>query len=311
MSKDKRLLKLNLQNHAQTGVNAAETGLNGDASQVESKAKDIDFVNVFGGNINKFLEVLGVYRKLPLQSGTAIKTYKSSVTLDNTEVEPGEIIPLSETKMEPAETYEVVWSKKRKATPVETIQRFGYDEAVNITDTLLIRELQKEVRQKLIDNLATGTKTDTADGLQEALAKGWGHVNTIFEDDGVDTIAFINTLDASEYLAEKDITIQSEFGLNYIENFLGVSIAIITSLVPKGTVYLTASDNLVLAYPIINGGEIGRGFDFYTDESGLIGVTHDINKQRLTAETITLSGAVLFAERLDGIVKVEIGTPGV
>ena len=55
--------------------------------------------------------------------------------------------------------------------------------------------------------------------------------------------------------------------------------------------------------------QLGKAFDFTTEELGLIGVTHDIQKQNLTAETIALSGVKLFAERLDGVVKVAIQEP--
>lgn len=305
-NKQKNKLKMNLQLFGQTGVNAAEANLNDDTNFIPARAMDIDFANIFGQKIAKLTELLGVHRKLPMTAGTTIRTYKSTVTLDNTVVEPGEIIPLSKVKYEPAETKELTWDKKRKATPVETIQRFGFNSAVQDTDNLLLRELQKELRQKLIGNLATGTKEDTATSLKKGLAAAWGHVQTIFEDDGVQTIAFVNTSDVADYLGDADITIQSEFGLNYVEKFLGVDVAIITSLIPKGTIYATAPYNLVLAYAVVNGGEIGKQFDFYTDETGVIGVLHDVNKQRLTAETITLSGIELFAERLDGVVKITI-----
>lgn len=71
--------------------------------------------------------------------------------------------------------------------------------------------------------------------------------------------------------------------------------------IPKGTIYATAAQNLVLAYVAMNG-EVNKAFDFTTDETGIIGVTHDINKQRLTAETVAAFGICLFAEVLDGVI---------
>ena len=110
-------------------------------------------------------------------------------------------------------------------------------------------------------------------------------------------------MDVADYLGTAQITVQTAFGLNYVENFLGIDIVVISPGITAKTFYVTAADNLILAYANVAGGEINRAFDFVTDATGLIGVTHDINKQRLTAETITLSGLVLFAERLDGVVK--------
>ena len=113
--------------------------------------------------------------------------------------------------------------------------------------------------------------------------------------------------DVAKYLGKANITIQTAFGMNYVENFLNIGLAIITPQVAEGTLYATASDNLVLAYATVNSGEIARaGFGFTTDASGVIGVTKDNDKQRLQAETITLSSIVLFAERLDGVIKATI-----
>lgn len=278
---------------------AAETNL----TTVLTKAQSIDFANQFGQQVGKLVDLLGVQRKMPLSAGSTINTYTSSVTLDGTVVAKGDIIPLSEVKLEPGDPISLVWDKKRKAVAVEDVQTYGFDQAINRTDNALLRELQKGIRSKLIAQLAAGTGTTTGAGLQAALAKAWGKVQVAFEDDDVRTIAFVNTMDVADYLGTAQITMQNAFGLNYVENFLGVDVVVITSLVTAGTFYATAADNLVLAYANISGGEIDRAFDFVVDATGLIGVTHDINKQRLTAETITLSGIVLFAERLDGVIK--------
>ena len=131
-------------------------------------------------------------------------------------------------------------------------------------------------------------------------------VHKLFEDDEVATIGFVNPLDVADYLATANLTLQTAFGLNYVENFLGLKVAVVTASVPVKTVYVTAADNLVFAYAKVDGGEVGKVFDFTTDETGIIGITHDIDKSRLTAETTTVSGATIFAERLDGIVKVTV-----
>lgn len=271
-----------------------------------TKAQSIDFVNTFGTQIGQLTKLLGVERKIPMTSGSTLKTYTSSVTLDNTSVEPGAVIPLSQVVVEEGAPVEIEWDKKRKAVPAEDIQKYGYEQAITRTDKALVRELQKELRKKLFAQIEAGTGTVNGVGLQGALAQAWGGVQKAFEDDEVRTVAFINTMDAADYLGTAQITVQSAFGLNYVENFLGVDIVVITSLIDKGTLYATAADNLVLAYATVSSGELGQAFDFVTEETGLIGVTHDINKQRLTAETVTLNGMALFAERLDGVIKATI-----
>lgn len=271
-----------------------------------AKAQSIDFVEQFGKSIKKLLEMLKIERRMTLPVGATIKTYSSKVTLDGTKVAKGDIIPLSKVETTEGDPIELAWDKKRKAVAIEDIQAYGFEQAVSKTDTELLRELQKEIKKNFFAQLAKGTTSVSGVGLQGAMAKAWGGVAGKFEDDDVTTIAFVNPTDVADYLATAQITVQTAFGLRYVENFLGVGVAIMSTSVPAKTLYATASDNLCLAQANMAGSEIAKAFDFTTDETGIIGVTHDVNKQRLTAETVTASATVLFAERLDGIVKATI-----
>lgn len=265
-------------------------------------ALSIDFTERFGQRFKSLYELLGIERKLPMAAGTVIKTYTSSVTLDGTEVPPGAVIPLSEVKLEDGPTQELTWDKKRKAVPMEDIQKYGFNRAITLTDSKLINEVQKGVRTKLLAQLGTGTGEAEGVGLQAAMAQAWAAVTALFDEDDVEVISFINPFDAADYLGQANITTQTAFGMTYIQDFLNNRVVFMHGDIPQGTFYATAADNLVIAYAIMNGGEIDKAFDFTTDETGLIGVTHDINKQRLQAETITAYGIVLFAERIDGVV---------
>lgn len=299
------MLIMGLQSFAEDNLTST-----GNESFAGIEAQNIDFVNRFGGGIAGLKKLLDIQRVIPIASGGMVKTYTSSVTLDDTPVPAGAIIPLSQVKTEAGEPIELVWDKKRKAVPAEDIQLYGYERAVALTDTALIKELQKEVRNKLFANLKKGTGTVTGEGLQQATAQAWGAVSTVFEDDEPEVIGFLNTMDVADYLGNAEITIQTAFGMNYIENFMGFKVAMITSQVDKGELWATASENLVLAHANMGGDDVSRVFDFYTDETGLIGVTHTVNKQRLTAETVTASAVALFAERLDGVVKATITEAG-
>jgi len=265
-------------------------------------ALSVDFSEQFGQRFNSLAELLGVQRMLPMANGTLIKTYTSSVTLDGTTVAPGDIIPLSQVVLEDGPSQELVWDKKRKAVPMEDIQKYGFERAISLTDAKLLNEVQKGIRTKLLAQLSTGTGASTGAGLQEVMAQNWAAVANIFDEDDVQSISFINPFDAADYLGKADITTQTAFGMTYVENFLNNRIVFMHGEVPKGTVYTTADQNLVAAFANMSGGEIGKAFDFVTDNTGLIGVTHDIDKKRLTAETVTAYGIVLFAERLDGVV---------
>lgn len=299
MTKKPELLKLNIQ------FFAAEPNLTRDLGA----ALSIDFSERFGQRFKTLNELLGIQRILPMASGTVLKTYTSSVTLDGTVVAPGDIIPLSEVVMEDGPTQELAWDKKRKAVPMEDIQKYGFERAITMTDSKLINEIQKVVRSKLLAQLDTGTGTATGEGLQMTMAQNWAAVSTKFSEDDVEVISFINPFDAADYLGSANITTQAAFGMTYVENFLNNKVVFMHGDIPQGTIYSTAADNLVTAYALMSGGEIGKAFDFTTDDTGLIGVTHDINKQRLQAETITAYGIVLFAERIDGVIKGTITAP--
>lgn len=265
-------------------------------------ALSIDFAEQFGQRFNTLSELLGVQRTLPMASGTVLKTYTSSVTLDGTVVAPGDIIPLSKVVLEDGPSQELVWDKKRKAVPMEDIQKYGFQKAITLTDNKLLNEIQKGVRTKLLAQLASGTGTATGVGLQATMAQNWATVTAKFDEDDVQIISFMNPFDAADYLGQANVTVQNAFGMTYLEGFLNNKVVFMSAEIPQGTVYSTADQNLIAAYALMNGGAIGQAFDFVTDETGLIGITHDIDKSRLTAETITAYGVVLFAERLDGVV---------
>lgn len=283
---------------------AAEANL----TRTNIKAQEIDYVNQFGKQFKSLQDLLGIHEAIPLRVGDTIKTYKSSVTLAGGKVEPGEVIPLSEVKLEPADPITLDYDKRRKAVPAEDIQRFGFERAVRKTDDVLLREIQKNIRKTLIDNLATGKGKATGEGLQKALADAWGKVQVAFEDDAVTTVAFVNPEDVATYLGGAQITTQSVFGIRYLEDFLGVNIVFMHSAIEKGKAYVTAAQNLQLAYADVDG-ELSKAFDFTKDDLGLIGILHDIQHERLTAETVTFAGVVVFAEVLNGVVVTTITDP--
>lgn len=296
---DKSLQKMNLQLFAEENLTVT-----GDLAKVQS----IDFANRFGENITKLLEALGVTRKIPMASGMVIKTYKAVKNVKKDKVGEGEVIPLSKVETKPDKTYEIELKKFRKAVSGEAIQRHGFDQAVAETDELLLKEIQKDIRADLFTFLATGTGRAEGVGLQAALAQAWGQVQTLFEDDAVNTIAFVNPLDVANYNGDAKLTIQKEFGLTFVEGFTDVTVITNTS-VPKGKIYATAPENVVFAYIPVTGSELGKTFNLTSDETGYIGITHNNVNNNVTVETLALSGATLFAERLDGVVVVDIKEP--
>jgi hypothetical protein len=269
-----------------------------------AKVRELDFATLFGENVQNLIKMLGITRKIPVTAGTALKVLKVTGTLQSGIVGEGEIIPLSQY----ATTYETVaeatLSKWRKATTAEAILKGGYDQAVNDTNKKMLLDIQKSIRTQFVTFLATGTATASGTGLQAALANAWGKMQVLFEDDAVQAVYFINPMDAAAYLGSASITVQTAFGLNYIENFLGLGTVILTGAISQGTFYATAAENIVAYYINVNEANgLGDAFDFTTDaETGMIGIHEDGNYQRMQEETVAISGITLFAERLDGVI---------
>lgn len=267
------------------------------------KAREIEFVTLFGESVNKLIEALGVTRKIPKQAGYTLKTYKAKGTLQDGTVAEGDLIPLSKYQTEAVSYAEIVLKKWRKATSAEAIIEKGYDQAVQMTTDRMLKDVQKGIRADFFTFLATGTGTATGATFQAALAQAWGQLQVLFEDDSIEAIYFMNPLDVADYLATAQITTQTAFGMTYVENFLGLGTVIFDSKVPEGTIYATAKDNIVLYYVPVNGSDIGNAFSFTADQTGLIGIHEEADYKHMTAEDTVMSGVVLFAERLDGIVK--------
>ena len=274
------------------------------------KAREIEFVTLFGESINKLVEALGVTRKIPKQAGYTLKAYKATGTLQAGTVAEGDLIPLSKYQTEAVSYAEIVLKKWRKATSAEAIIEKGYDQAVQMTTDRMLKDVQKGIRTDFFTFLATGTGTATGATFQAALAQAWGQLQVLFEDDSIEAIYFMNPLDVADYLATAQITTQTAFGMTYVENFLGLGTVIFDSKVPEGTIYATAKDNIVLYYVPVNGADLGNAFSFTADQTGLIGIHEEADYKHMTAEDTVMSGVVLFAERLDGIVKSTIA-PGV
>lgn len=275
-----------------------------------AKVREVEFTNMFGYSLKKLTEALGVTRKISKQAGTVLKSYKAAGTLENGEVAEGDTIPLSKYKTEPVTYKEITLHKWRKATSAEAIIDRGYEQAVDMTTDEMLRDVQKGIRKDFFDFLATGTGTATGASFQATLAQAWGQLQVLFEDDEIQSVYFLNPLDIADYLASANITLQTAFGMTYVENFLGLGTVFFNSSVPKGKIYATAADNIVLYYIPVNGADLNEAFSFASDETGYIGIHEEADYTNMTASDTVVSGIELFAERIDGIVVGSISAGG-
>lgn len=273
-----------------------------------TKVRELDFATLFGENVKNLIKMLGITRKIQVTSGTALKVLKVTGTLQSGSVPEGEIIPLSQYSTTWTTVAEATLQKWRKATTAEAILKGGYDQAVNDTNKKMLLDIQKGIRTQFINFLKTGNATATGTDLQSALANAWGKLQVLFEDDAIQAVYFVNPMDAADYLGKANITVQTAFGLNYVENFLGLGTLILTGAIDKGDFYATAADNIVAYFVNVNEANgLGDAFSFTTDpETGFIGIHEDGNYTRMQEETYALCGLTLFAERLDGVIVGEI-----
>ena len=267
-----------------------------------ARVREIEFTEMFTGSLKKLTEALGVTRKIAKQAGAVLKMYRATGELASGAVAEGDTIPLSHYTTEAVTYKEITLLKWRKATSAEAIIERGYDQAVTMTTDKMLADVQKTVRQNLFAALAAGTGTATGANVQATLAQAWGQLQVLFEDDEIQTVFFMNPLDVADYLATAQITMQTAFGMNYVENFLGLGTVFFNSSVPKGKVYATAADNLVLYYIPVNGADLNEAFAFTADETGLIGIHEEPDYTNMTASDTVINGLELFAERVDGVV---------
>lgn len=284
---------------------AAETNLIMSADL--ARAREVEFTYTFGKSIRKLMEALGVTRKIAKQAGTVLKAYKATGTLQDGNVAEGDLIPLSKYQTQPVTFDEITLKKWRKATSAEAIIEKGYSQAVTMTTDAMLKDVQKGIRSDFFTFLGTGTGVATGDTFQATLAQAWGQLQVLFEDDDIQSVYFMNPLDVADYLATANITLQTAFGMTYVENFLGLGTVIFNSSVPKGKVYATAKDNLILYYIPVNGADLNEAFSFTSDATGLIGIHEAPDYTNMTASDTVVSGIVLFAERIDGVVVGTIG----
>ena len=269
-----------------------------------ARVREVDFTRRFTGTIlRKLLEALGVTRRIPMIDGTTMYYYTTTGTLQSGEVAEGEVIPLSQYQRNKVPIGEITLKKWRKAATAEAILKSGYNEAVIETDTKLLQDVQTGIRtdffdhMKAIDGTVVGATT-----LQMVLAKSWGNLQVLFENDAIEAVHFLHPLTIAEYLGSANITVQTAFGFNYISDFLGLGSVFMTSQIPQGQVISTARENLIMYYVPVSS-EAMASLGVTADESGYIGIKSGYPaEKRAQVESLVLSGIQFLVEYASGVV---------
>lgn len=269
-----------------------------------SKVREVDFTLQFTGSVlKKLLEALGVTRKVPMIDGTTMYYYTTTGTLQSGSVAEGAVIPLSQYQRNKVAIGEISLKKWRKAATAEAILKSGYAEAVGETDAKLLRDVQTGIRTDFFDNLK-GIDGTVVGGttFQAVLAKSWGNLQTLFEDDAVEAVHFVNPLTIADYLASATVSMQTAFGFNYIADFMGLGTVIMSSQIPQGMVYSTAKENLIMYYVPISS-EVMASLGLTADDSGYVGIKSGYaNEERAQVESLVLCGIQFLVEYASGVV---------
>ena len=292
---------------------AVKTNLTKTAN-VNVAAREIDFVTRFGQNWEALREIMGIMRPIKKAPGTVLKSKTASITLQSGAVAEGDEVPYSLAAVTETPYQDMTIEKYAKAVSIEAIKDHGYDAAVAMTDAAFLNELQSVVTGRFYTYLLTGSLTATYTTFQMALAMARGAVLNAFKGmhkDVTEVVGFVNLMDFYSYLGAADISIQSEFGLTYVKNFMGYRVVFLCANgeIPTGKVVAVPVENINLYYVDPSDSDFSRaGLDYtVAGETPLIGFHTQGNYTHVVSECFAIMGLTLFAEYLNGIAVVTIG----
>lgn len=280
------------------------------------QAREIDFISRFTDNWDALREILGIMRPIKKTSGTKLVSYTAHATNGlATSPAAGQTIPYTDITVEEAAKADVTVEKYAKAVTIEDVSKYGAQVAIEKTDDAFLNELQNNVLGRFYTFLNTGSLTGTESTWQMALAMAKGKVLDKFNKIGktaTDVVAFVNVLDVYKYIGAANVTIQTQFGLQYIKDFMGYSTVFLLSApnVAEGTVIATPVENIDLYYVDPADSDFAQlGLEYRTDgETNLIGFHAEGNYKTAVGESFALMGITLWAEYLDGIAVITTGT---
>lgn len=294
---------------------AAKDNITGSSQFTAITAREVDFVTRFTKNWDALRTIMGIARPIRKAPGTKLTSYEAEMdgTLQGGTVEEGEEIPFTKFKMV-AKTYgDIDLKKYAKSVPIEAVDKYGAEIAVQKTDDQFLVELQNVVLDAFYTFLKTGTLKAKRDTWQSALAIAKGSVLDKFAGMNrtvTEVVGFANVMDLYEMLGSAEITVQTSFGLQYVQNFLGYSTLFLLpdKYIPKGTVIAIPVENIDLYYIDPADSDFAQlGLTYTVDgDTNLIGFHAEGDYSRASGNCYAVMGMKLWAEYLDGIAIVTV-----
>jgi hypothetical protein len=280
----------------------------------EINPREVDFVTRFGMNWQGLLDIIGIARPIKKTPGTVLTAKEVTIELQSGDVAEGDEIPYSLATISEKDVATLKLKKYSKGITIEDIDKYGYDVAVQKTDDAFLNKLQGEVMDNFYTVLGTGTLTGSKTTFQQALANAKGLVTNQFKKlrlDMTEVVGFVNVMDFYDYLGDANITVQNEFGMNYIKNFMGYNTIFLLSdgELEAGKVIATPVENLALYYLDAADSDFARaGLEYTVDGvTNLIGFHTEGKYSHAVSECYAIMGATMFAEYLNGIAVVTFG----
>lgn len=266
--------------------------------------------NGLARSLDSIREIISVNNIKYVDYGDQIDQYKSSVARVSSLVAEGVVVPPSKAERKKVASIPLVLHKRMVQTTVENVMRNGEENALNEVDRNLIAQIQDDIFQDWIDALtgATGTAGRVGKDMKAALAYAKLAAQKYYLHRAFTPLYVISGEDMANYQADHQVTLETQSGLTYVENFLqtGGTTLVLPSL-DAGKVYCTAKENVYLA-TLSRSNVLSNMFGMTADELGLIFMKHTEDLNDYTRKTHAAWRTKYYFEEPAGICYSTIAT---
>lgn len=287
------------------------------SANIQVRPVEIEFVTRFAENMNKFLALFGITRKIEKENGSVLKRKRASLILQDGVTGEFQATPYSEANVVEETFGTIELERFKKGVSLKAISEKGAQAAIRDTDNIFRTKLLKKATSTLYTQLKAGELTYVASSFQMALSMAKGLVVNAFdalELDITEVVGFANILDVYEYLGSANITTQMAFGFEYVENFLGFNRLFLMSdgAIPRGTVVATPVENLVDYYVDPSNEDFEEaGLPYVVDPlAPFLGFKTVGNYDIGASDRYAIMANSVFAEYIDGIAVVTVKKTG-
>lgn len=294
----------------------AITGVTTTTDMSTVTAREVDFVTRFSRNWDALRQIMGISHPIRKAPGTRLVSYEAKMKGSlGTQVGEGQEINFTEFEVVEKGYSDITIEKYGKSVSVEAVAKYGAAIAVEKTDDQFLTELQSKTMGDFYTFLNTGTLKGTQKTWQRALAIAKGAVLDKFaamNKTVTEVVGFANIMDYYDWLGDQAITVQTLNGIQYIKDFMGYSTLFLcpASQIAAKTVIAIPVENIDLYYVDPSDSDFAKlGLQYTVEgETNLIGFHAEGDYSRAAGDAFALMGMKLWAEYLDGIAVVTVGS---